>query len=431
MDGRPSRTGPDPARIANLEDLARELGLLRSRAARGTRSAKVGLDDLVDRVGEPRSTVHAYLTGRRLAPSQVLDRIVIALGATPAEQREWAEAWDRVSAYRDAHRVSHAAPPVREAVLHQLPQSVDNFTGRAEQLAELDLLLSRRQTGVIAAVCGTAGAGKTALAVHWAQTRHQQFPDGQLYLDLRGFDPDQPVPPAQALARFLRALGVPVVNIPRELAECAAQYRSLLSGRRMLIMLDNARDAEQVRPLLPGAASCSVLVTSRDSLTGLIARHGGYRIDVPPLSSGEATALLRALVNPPVATSPTALNALADQCAGLPLALRIAAELAVSRGSRPLDELVDEFTTGRRRLDLLDAGDDPRTAIRAVFSWSYQLLPADAALAFRCLGLHPGPDLTPLTLAALTDSSVSETRRVLAALVRAHLVEQPAPDRYR
>ena len=140
----PARIGPDPARITNLSDLARELGLLRSRAARGTRSAKISLDDLVVRVGEPRSTVHAYLTGRRLAPSQVLDRIVIALGATPAEQREWAEAWYRVSADRDAHRVSRAAArPPRTAVLHQLPQAVDNFTGRSEQLAELDLLLSQ------------------------------------------------------------------------------------------------------------------------------------------------------------------------------------------------------------------------------------------------------------------------------------------------
>lgn len=423
VDGQASPGGSDPTSVINLDDLARELGLLRARAARGTRSARVSLEDLAARVGEPKSTIHAYLTGRRLAPSQVLDRIVIALGTTPAEQREWAEAWYRVSAYREAaHRVTGRAR-VGRSVVRQLPLGIDSFTGRDGQLAELDARLGA--SGGIVAVCGTAGVGKTALAVHWAQRNVAAFPDGQLYLDLRGFDLDEPVAPSQALAGFLRALGVPDAEIPGELAERAACYRSLLAGRRMLILLDNARDVEQLRPLLPGTPSCAVLVTSRDNLTALIVRHGAHRLDLDVFSPAEAAALLRRLLGPSAEADQSA--ALAERCARLPLALGIAAELA-SSGS--LAELVAELTPASQQLDLLDAGDDSRTAIRSVFGWSYQRLAAPLAHGFRLAGLAPGADLSTHAFAALSEASVSEAARTLGLLSGANLIRHAGPARF-
>jgi len=277
--------------VATLDDLVRELNLLRSRAARGTRSARISLEDLAARVDEPKSTIHAYLTGRRLAPAQLLDRMVIALGTTPAEQREWAEAWYRVCAHREAtHRT--CAPSAVTAVPRQLPAAVAHFTGRLEALAELDRTFATG--GGIAALVGTAGVGTTALALHWAHARCDRYPDGQLYVDLRGFDAESPVPTGQVLARFLRALGVPAAELPRDCAERAVLCRSLLAGRRLLMLLDNARDSEQVRELLPDTTSCAVLVTSRQSLTGLVARHGACRIEVPPLAPDEAVQLLAA-----------------------------------------------------------------------------------------------------------------------------------------
>jgi hypothetical protein len=431
VDEQHSGFGPDPARVVNLDDLARELGLLRSRAARGTRSAKVSLEDLAGRVAEPRSTIHAYLTGKRLAPAEVLDRMVIALGATSAEQHEWAEAWYRVTAYRDAaHRVSGGEASPRRALVRQLPLAVDNFVGRAEELAELGRIFGHKRPGLIAAVTGPAGVGKTALAVHWAHSASENFPDGQLYVDLRGFDPESPLQPGQALAGFLRAIGVPGPEIPRDLAERAALYRSLLSGRRMLIVLDNARDVEQVRSLLPGAPACAVLVTSRDSLTGLVAGHGGHRVQLDLLPSGDATELLRALVGTQVDTAPGAAAALVEHCAGLPLALRIAAELLWQWPGNSLAELTAELTPGRSPLDLLDAGDDVRTSIRAVFSWSSSRLPGEAAQAFRLLGLHPGVDLQVDALAALTGTASPQARHTVGVLVRANLIQHGGRGRY-
>jgi transcriptional regulator with XRE-family HTH domain len=434
MDVRIGDEGPDPTRVLTLDDLSRELNLLRARAARGTRTARVSLDDLARRMGEPKSSIHAYVTGKRLPPSEVLDRIVIALAATPREQREWAEAWYRVSAHRQAARRDGRDDALQPTVLHQLPPSVDTFVGRREQLLELDELTSAGRAGTIVAVCGTAGVGKTALALHWAQTRQSSFPDGQLHLDLCGCDAGRPMQPGHALARLLRALGLSNSQIAREIDERAAQFRSLLSGRRMLLVLDNARDTEHVRALLPGPPSCT-LVTSRDSLPGLVARHGAHRLDLDALPLAEATELLRLLIaerHDEAAGAPAVplLEALAERCARLPLALRIAADVARSRPAARLEELVDVLTSGERALDLLDAGDDPRTALRAVFSWSYQQLPAEAARAFRLVGLHSGVDLTPAALAALIGATVPEARRVLALLAQAHLMRQTGPSQY-
>jgi hypothetical protein len=210
---------------------------------------------------------------------------------------------------------------------------------------------------VMCVITGTAGVGKTALALRWAHRVHGEFPDGQLYVNLRGCDPDdQPMSAGDALAGFLRALGLPGQDIPLEMEERAAAYRSLLNGRRMVVALDNAATVEQVRPLLPGTASCAVLVTSRDSLVGLVARHGARRLDLSLLPLQDAVALLQELIGERIDAEPGAAAALTDQCARLPLALRIAAELATAHPTTSLAELVSDLSDEQRRLKLLDAG---------------------------------------------------------------------------
>jgi tetratricopeptide (TPR) repeat protein/transcriptional regulator with XRE-family HTH domain len=320
-------------------------------------------------------------------------------------------------------------------VPRQLPAAVAGFTGRVAELAALTRVLDKAEAGapgtvVISAIGGTAGVGKTALAVHWAHQAAVRFPDGQLYVNLRGYDPAQPVAPADALAAFLRSLGVPGQDIPPEADERAARYRSLLAGKQMLIVLDNAGSADQVRPLLPGTPACTVLVTSRHTLTGLVARDGATRLDLDLLPLAEAVALLRALIGTPVDAEGTAAAELAGQCCRLPLALRVAAELAASRPGVSLAALTRELADVRTRLDLLDASGDPSTQVRAVFSWSYRHLGAEDARTFRLLGLHPGPDLEPCAAAALTGTTVPLTRQALDVLARAHLIQLSASGRY-
>jgi tetratricopeptide (TPR) repeat protein/transcriptional regulator with XRE-family HTH domain len=317
----------------------------------------------------------------------------------------------------------------------QLPAPTVPFVGRSQELAALSSLCARpaEHTGaaaIISAIGGTAGVGKTALALRWAYARASDFPDGQLYVNLRGYDPRPPVLARDALASFLRALGVNGQDVPQDLAECAARYRSLLAGRRMLILLDNARDAEQVRPLLPAASGCMALVTSRDALAGLVARDGARRLDLDLLTPPDTITLLRSLVGDRAESEPDALTALAAQCAGLPLALRVAAELINARRDTPLSVLGEELADTRRLLDLLDADGDPRTAVRGVFSWSYRYLDDAVARVFRLLGLHPGSTFEPHAAAALTDSTVEQASQMLLTLARAHLIQLTGQDRY-
>ncbi|MFF3941023.1 AfsR/SARP family transcriptional regulator [Streptomyces phaeofaciens] len=316
----------------------------------------------------------------------------------------------------------------------QLPMEAVGFTGREEELARLEKILvtatDRPTAVVVSAVSGTAGVGKTALALRWAHRARDRFPDGQLYVNLRGYDPDQPMTAPDALVRFLSALGVSDQDIPLEVDDRAARYRTELAGRRMLVVLDNAATVEQVRPLLPGSSSCAVLVTSRDSLAGLVAREGAHRLDLDLLPADAARTLLRRLVGARAESEPAAVDALAAQCARLPLALRIAAELAAARPATPLSDLVTELTDQQRRLDLLEADGDPRTAVATVFSWSLRQLPADAARTFRLLGLHPGPDLDAHAAAALTGGDPADTRRALDVLARAHLIQRVDAVRY-
>ncbi|MGB3439272.1 MAG: BTAD domain-containing putative transcriptional regulator [Actinophytocola sp.] len=324
---------------------------------------------------------------------------------------------------------SPARPP--PPVPAQLPADVTAFTGRAGELDELARVASAAgREPVVVCLTGTAGAGKTATAVHWGHRVRDRFPDGQLYLDLRGYDPEQPVPPEDALAAFLTALLPSGTEIPLGEAERAARFRTEVTGRRMLVVLDNAATVDQVRPLLPGTPTCVVVVTSRDSLGGLVALHGAHRVAVGQLPGADAVALLRRLAGERVDAEPEAAAALADRCVRLPLTLRLAAELAVSRPATPLSRLVDELRADQRTLDLLSGGDDQRAAVRSVFSWSLRQLSADATRAFTALGRHPAPTFDAYVLAALADCPLDRARTVLDSLVRAHLVQPAGSDRY-
>jgi DNA-binding SARP family transcriptional activator/tetratricopeptide (TPR) repeat protein len=320
-------------------------------------------------------------------------------------------------------------------VPRQLPGTVPHFTGRSAELARLSQLLDQvggqaPGTVVISAIGGTAGVGKTALAVHWAHSVTRHFPDGQLYLNLRGYDTAEPLSGGDALAVLLRSLGLAGADIPADQDERAARYRTLLAGRRVLLLLDNASGADQVRPLLPGTPGCLTLVTSRDSLAGLVARDGARRLDLDLLPPTQAVELLRALVGNRVDADPAAAMVLAQRCSRLPLALRVAAELAAARPQASLAAMASELAGQHGRLDLLDAGGDPRTAVRSVFSWSYQYLDADAGRGFQLMSLHPGTEMDKYAMAALTGSTVRHAEQILGQLTRAHLIHAVTAGSY-
>ncbi len=321
-----------------------------------------------------------------------------------------------------------AGPP------RQLPRDPGVFVGRERECAALQALAERAaEAALICVIDGGAGVGKTALAIHAGHRLAALFPDGQLHVDLRGFGPRQPpMPPAEALTGFLRALGVSPPTIPAAVEEQAAMFRSLLAGKRMLVVLDNAAGPGQVRPLLPGAPGSLALVTSRRRLPGLAARDGAARLTLGPLAQGEATSLLAAVLGPArVCAEPQAAEEISARCSLLPLALRIAADRAASSPRLALSDLAGQLAAARDRLDVLDAGEDDATAIRAVFSWSYKTLAAGAARMFRLLGLHTGPDISSPAAAALAGTGEAEARRLLELLAGAHLVEESLPGRYR
>ncbi|GHJ47839.1 hypothetical protein Cs7R123_51810 [Catellatospora sp. TT07R-123] len=418
-------TAPD--QVQTLADLARLLRELRRRHARLRGGPPLSYRELAAATGWSRGIIGEYLSGRVLPPTDRFDDLVRLLGATPAEQGALATARDRVEERR--RRAVPTPVPVADGgppVPRQLPADVPGFTGRAAQLAALD-----GHPATVSAICGTAGIGKTALAVHWAHAARDRFPDGQLYLDLRGYDPERPVPPADALATLLRGLGVDAAGIPVDLPGRAALYRTLLAGRRMLVLLDNAYEAEQVRPLLPGTASAVVVVTSRDGLAGLVARDGARRVDLDVLTPAEAAALLGALLGARAAAEPGAVAELARRCGRLPLALRVAAEVAAAQPGRSLAGLVAELPAGAGVPDLLDATGDPRTEVRAVFSWSLRQLPGPVAHAFTLLGLYPGTQFDRYPLAALAAVDADTAGTLLRRLARAHLVEAVGPGRHR
>jgi transcriptional regulator with XRE-family HTH domain len=311
----------------------------------------------------------------------------------------------------------------------QLPMDTPVFAGRNSELARLDALLDRAVNGpavVVATVLGGPGVGKTALAVHWTHRVGDRFPDGQLYVDLRGFDQHGPLSSSQAIRSLLGALGLPSERLPPDLQAQACLYRSLLHGRRMLVLLDNARDVEQVRPLLPGAPGCLVVVTSRNKLTGLIAVEGAHPLTVGLLSMVEARELMaRRLGRNRVLTELAAVDEIIDRCARLPLAMAVFASRAAAGPNFPLATWAAELHDAQGGLDAFsgDASSDVRTS----FSLSYNALSADAAQLFRLFGRGPTVEIVPATAATLAGIPERRVRIAFGELSRAHLAVERRP----
>ena len=376
-------------------------------------------------VGRGADALDLYAATRR--------RLADELGAGPGADLQAvhrAVLRDELTASRES------TPPLRppRVVPAQLPRDVPGFAGRRAELARLDALLApgpEPAPVVVGALAGTAGVGKTALAVHWAHRVRNRFPDGQLYVDLRGFDPHRPpLDPGEAVRGFLHALDVPPHRVPAEPEAQAALYRSCLADRRMLVVLDNARDAAQVRPLLPGAATCLVLVASRDRLAGLVAAVGARPLPLEPMPPGEARELLAGrLGRAAVTAEPDAVAEIVAHCAGLPIALAVVSGRAATGPERRLADLADELADADRRLAALSTGDD-ETDVGAVLSWSYAALAPPAARLFRLLGVPPGPDVSRAAAAGLAGVPPETADRLLAELTAASLLDERSPGRF-
>ncbi len=354
----------------------------------------------------------------RAAQQRVLTEAADGLAPASAQEAEEADEPD------EAGEVGAVVRPA------QLPADLAVFAGRRADLVKALALIDgdALRTVVISAIGGMAGVGKTTLAVHWAHRVAHRFPDGQLYVNLRGFDRlGAAMDPAEALRSFLEALGVPPHRIPVAMDVRVGLYRSLLARRRVLILLDNARDAEQVRPLLPSSPGCLVLVTSRDRLPGLLATEGALPMTLDLFPAEEAReSLARRLGEERVAREPRAVAEIVERCGGLPLALAVVAARAAANPAFPLAAIAAELRERPATLDAFADG-DPAVDVRAVFSWSYRSLSTEAARLFRLLALHPGPDVSAGAAAALAGEPV---RRALNELTRASLLTEHAPGRY-
>jgi tetratricopeptide (TPR) repeat protein/transcriptional regulator with XRE-family HTH domain len=436
--------------ITTVADLARLLRWLRQRQAHQLGQPALTYRQLAGATGWSRAAIGNYLTGKSLPPTDRFDELVRLLGASAAELRPLATARDRVEEQREHPEAATVAP-------RQLPAEVAFFVGRASELDALHHLPTPGVTGDgdtpssdshsesredgpaegpvdgqvrIITITGMAGVGKTSLALRFAHRVADQFPDGQLYLNLHGFGPDRVVlDPTDGIRRLLSALGVPPARVPVDVEAQAALYRGQLSGQRMLILLDNARDAGQVRPLLPGTSACLVLVTSRDHLTSLVATEAARPLTLGPLDDVDARLLLAGRVGADrVAAEPGPVDEIIARCDRLPLALAIVTAHAATHPQLPLAAVAAELSDAYQRLAAL-AG-DPHTDLKAVFSWSYRGLAPPAARLFRLLGLHPGPDLSTAAAASLAATGPDEVRVLLADLSRASLLTEHAPGRW-
>jgi DNA-binding SARP family transcriptional activator/tetratricopeptide (TPR) repeat protein len=374
--------------------------------------------------------VALYRAGRRadaLAVYRTLrERLAGQLGVEPGRpSQRLHQAILRGDATLDPPEAAEPPPSVPA----QLPAEIAGFTGRTAELAELARLRAAEDPPVtVTAIVGTAGVGKTALALRWAHRLREQFPDGQLYLDLGGFSGAPPIRPVDALGQFLRALGVAAHRVPADAQEAAGRYRSLLADRRVLVVLDNAGNADQVRPLLPGGPGCLAVVTSRDRLDSLVVHEGAARLRLEPLPPDEAQALLaRGIGADRAAADPGSVAELARLCAHLPLALRIAAA-NLAAGRTGLAGYLAQLRAGR--LDRLSVAGGGQAAVRATFDLSYAALADPARRLFRLLGCVPGVELTVPAAAALAGADPLAAGRALDELAAAHLLSELAPGRF-
>lgn len=405
------------------------------------RGAGLTQEELAERCGLGVRTISDIERGRVVRPRRrSLELLSGALGLAAPTLEEL-----RQVSLADSGEASQLAPVVADrtgyrgqhapVVPHQLPVAVHHFVGRDGELKALDGLLEDAVGGaglvVITAISGTAGVGKTALALHWAHDVADRFPDGQLYIDLQGFAPSGlPLTAAESIRCLLDSLGVAPERIPVDQAVQATLYRSLLAGKRVLVILDNASDPAQVRPLLPGSPGCMVIVTSRSQLTGLAAAEGANLIILDALAPHEAREMLeRRLGGDRVSSAPAAVTDLIDLCARLPLALSIAAARAAGRPRLPLAALAAELRDVQARLDGLGTG-DVATDLRTVLSWSYRQLSGPAARMFLVLGIHPGPDISEPAAASLAGVSRRQARGALAELCRASMISEHAAGRF-
>jgi DNA-binding SARP family transcriptional activator/Tfp pilus assembly protein PilF len=337
-----------------------------------------------------------------------------------------------------AVRAPRAVPAARSAAggPRQLPPAVSRFTGRGAELEALDELLASgldaaasRSTCALVVIDGPAGVGKTALGVHWSQRLRARYPDGQIYLNLRGYGPTEPVAASAALDAVLRALGLPAEQVPATDEERTAALRSATTDRRFLFLLDNACDVRQIRPLLPGPG-CLTVVTSRSQLRGLSVRDGAHRLAVRPIGADEGMALLSAVAGREASGfAEQDVRRLVGRCAGLPLAILIVAE-RLARDRRGLEDVLRDLDDADSRLDLLSSADDELSDMRAVLSWSSRTLDPEAARALRLIGAQPGPDITLPAAAALLGLPPERVAPILDRLVSVHLLEARPPDRY-
>lgn len=430
MDSDSAAVIATASKVGSVDDLAELLRQLRRRQARRRGDSPLTYRELAGRTGWSHGSIGGYLTGKILPPADRFDILVQLLDAAPDELGALADARDRVEERSRADDRGTAEPGGGD-VPRQLPAAPGAFTGRDTALAGLDAALHAGAGTVV--VIGTAGVGKTALAVHWAHRVTDRFPGGQLYVNLRGFGPGTAgaaeVTADETLRAFLTALGVAPDQVPAELDARIGLYRGMMTGRRVLVVLDNAAHAEQVRPLLPGGSGSLVLVTSRNQLTGLVATDGAVPVPLDLLGAGEARRLLATRVGQArVDADPAAVDAIVDACARLPLALVIVAARAAAQPELPLGVLATELRAERGRLAVLrDA--DPAVDVRSVLSWSYQRLSAPAATLFRLLASGPGPDVGRAAAAALLGEP-ADARRALAELTHASLLTEHAPGRF-
>ncbi|RSN01277.1 AfsR family transcriptional regulator [Streptomyces sp. WAC 01325] len=421
------------AHTARPAQTERVLAVLRQAAAHHTLDEvlQAKLIQLLAATGQQAEALEVYQAVR----ATIADELGLEPGPElRAAQREVLERTpaspDRLTAPGDRDDSDPVRAP-RHVRPRQLPREVAAFSGRRSELERsYELLDIRPQAAQTIVFSGMAGVGKTSLAVHWAHRIADRFPDGQLYIDLRGFHTASALSVAEAVRALLGALGVPPHRVPAGLEAQAALYRTLVAGHRILIVLDNARDSEQVRPLLPGTPSCMAVVTSRHQLQGLMTADGACSLTLSPMDNADAIELLtQRLGTERVTMEPAAADEIIALCGRLPLALAIVCARAALNPGFPLSAIADELRESQGSLDAF-SGEPPLGDARSVFSWSYQGLNPEAARLFRLLALHPGPDCSVAAAASLTGRQVREVRALLAELVRAHLLFEADPGRF-